>query len=372
MKDQESHELIQRYLNGQCTPEESALVNSWYVKRSNELAKDQLPEPDYEFWNNRISKNLPLAEKITPLWIKYSAAASILLFLGLGLFYLRTDKPIQTTIHTTRADQKIVPGKNAATLTLANGKKIILSDVTNGVVAESDGMRITKADDGQLIYKRNHRNAGANETNILTTSNGETYRIILPDGTKIWLNAASNLKYTPALIQNGNRVVELNGEGYFEVAKDKKHPFIVKTARQEVTVLGTHFNISSYADEDKTVTTLLEGSVIVRKNKEQKVLSPGQQSLLSDDIFSVKAVEVDNVIAWKNGLFLFNDESLEDIMKKISRWYDVEVVYQNSNKKELYWGGVSRYDEITKVLKRLELTRGVHFKIEGRKIIVTK
>ena len=151
-----------------------------------------------------------------------------------------------------------------------------------------------------------------------------------------------------------------------------EHPFVVKTSMQEVTVLGTHFNIHAYPEDKATLTTLLEGSVKVADAKDQKILVPDQQSATNGQGLSVKTVETEDVIAWKNGLFIFNDESLESVMREISRWYDIEVVYRDVDRKKMFFGGISRYDHITKILKKLELTGGVHFKIEGRRIIVSK
>lgn len=189
----------------------------------------------------------------------------------------------------------------------------------------------------------------------------------------MFLNAQSSLKYPTSFANTAKREVALSGEGYFEVAKDKLHPFIVATDKQRVEVLGTHFNISSYPDEENIRTTLLEGSVKVVSGSSKSLLVPNQQASMGKDGLKVREVNVDEVVSWKNGMFAFSDLPLEEIMKKIARWYNVEVVYeQGVNKAEAYGGSVSRYDNVSRVLSKLELTGSVHFKVEGRRIIVTK
>ncbi|PTS97168.1 anti-sigma factor [Pedobacter sp. HMWF019] len=370
MKENKSKDLIEKYLNGTATEQEKAILNSWYSNRSRAMA-DEMPEPDYELWDRKISSQLPKPGKTISGWFKYSVAAAVMILVGTGIFfYKQYDKKRDQNVITAAMD--IAPGKKSATLTLANGKKIRLSDVNNGSLAKEAGVTISKTKEGELVYEIEDTDIESNPLNTLTTAKGETYKIRLPDGSLVWLNAASSLIYPASLNKNGVRRVELKGEGYFEIAKDKKHPFVVKTSQQEVTVLGTHFNISAYPEEAVTLTTLLEGSVKVANSKDQKILVPNQQSATSGNSFSVKTVETDDVIAWKNGLFVFNDESLENIMREVCRWYDIEVIYRNADKNKLFFGGISRYDHLSGILKKLELTEGVHFKLEGRRIIVSK
>lgn len=370
MENKKAKELIEKYNNGTATEQERALLNSWYNDRSNTM-DNELPEPDYDHWNRKIASQLPGESKKTFSWIKYSAAAAILIITGAGLFFYKQSghKPNEVTASATTS---ITPGKRSATLTLANGKKIRLSEANNGSLAEEMGVSISKTKDGELVYEVEDSNVQSNQTNTLSTAKGETYQVRLPDGSLVWLNAESSLIYPASFNKNSVRRIELTGEGYFEIAKDKKRPFVVKTSLQEVTVLGTHFNIHAYPEEKANFTTLLEGSVKVADGKDQKILVPDQQSATTGNGLSIRAVEADDVIAWKNGLFIFNDESLESVMREISRWYDIEVVYRNVDRNKLFFGGISRYDSISKILKKLELTGGVHFKIEGRRIIVSK
>lgn len=370
MENQRAKDLIEKYTDGTATEQERAILNSWYNHRSNTMA-DDLPEPDYDHWGQMISSQLPPSGKTAPGWIKYSVAAAIMVIAGAGMFfYKQSDQQIKESARF--AATGITPGKRSATLTLATGKKIRLSEANTGSLANEAGVGIFKTKEGELIYEVEDSNIQTNQTNTLTTAKGETYQVRLPDGSLVWLNAESSLVYPASFNKCSIRRIELRGEGYFEIAKDKKHPFVVKTLQQEVTVLGTHFNINSYPEEKATLTTLLEGSVKVADSKDQKILVPDQQSSTTGNGLTVKTVETEDVISWKNGLFLFNDEPLESIMREVSRWYDIEVIYRDVDRNKLFFGGISRYDDISMILKKLELTGGVHFKIEGRRVIVSK
>ncbi|WP_159451628.1 FecR family protein [Pedobacter africanus] len=277
----------------------------------------------------------------------------------------------------------VKPGGNKATLTLANGKKISLTDAENSTITEQLGVKITKTANGQLVYTLLGQTDAFNKKlatqfNTIETPTGGQYQINLPDGTSVWLNAASSLKY-PVMFDKAQRRVELSGEGYFEVSKDKKRPFVVATAKYEVEVLGTHFNVNSYRDEALSKTTLLEGSVrinAIAKKKETPgsgiLLLPGQQAVLSDEANKVLAVDTEEAVAWKNGYFLFNEESLESIMKKIERWYGVDVQYKDKPESIQFMGRVSRSKNISAVLKALETAGNVRFEITGKKVYVTK
>jgi transmembrane sensor len=276
----------------------------------------------------------------------------------------------------------VEPGDNEALLTLADGTKISLSAAATGAVAKQAGIEIVKTKDGQLIYNLNKTSgttdeSGANEYNIISTPKGGQHQINLQDGTRIWLNAASSLKFLPDFADLKERRVELIGEAYFEVSKDKKRPFRVVTLQngttQIVEVLGTHFNINNYEDENSTKTTLVEGSVRILTDANQpKVLKPGQQSILKNNAIVIETVDTEDAIAWKNGNFIFNDENLESIMRKISRWYDVEVYYQDKLPQASFLGTFSRSKNLSTLLKSLESAGKVHFKIEGRRITVMK
>jgi transmembrane sensor len=210
---------------------------------------------------------------------------------------------------------------------------------------------------------------------VLSTAKGETYQLRLADGSKVWLNAASSLTYTASLNGNGERRVKLDGEAYFEVAKDKNHPFIVETAKQQVQVLGTHFNINSYADEPMVTTTLLEGSVKVSHltSHVSQLLKPGQQALNKNDHITVINANMEQVMDWKQGDFYLNHVDFKTAMRKIARWYNVDVVYDASVSDATESGGwISRNNKLSEVLQSIEAAGQVHFKVEGRKITVFK
>jgi hypothetical protein len=271
----------------------------------------------------------------------------------------------------------IPPGGNRAILTLADGKAITLNEAADGELVNEAGIVVRKTGNGQLVYEAVGDDKDAGHTyHTVSTPKGGTYQVMLPDGTKVWLNAASTLIFPTSFVSLTERRIELNGEAYFEVTKDIKHPFKIVTKKQEVQVLGTHLNISSYADDSFVKTTLFEGAIKVSNlhttNRSMVILKPGQQSIIKQGVITVVKADPKEVLAWKNGLFIFDDEPLESIMKKVSRWYDVDVVYQGVDKNKLFDGSVSRFDHASKVLRQLELRGGVHFKIEEGKIIAMK
>jgi len=309
---------------------------------------------------------------VRKLWSRIAAAASIILVAGIALYFY-SNKIRQDVVRNTFNSSSITPGKNSATLTLANGKKILLSSMANGALPSEAGVTITKTADGQIIYQTNdQQNASASKINTLSTAKGETYQVRLPDGSLVALNAASSLSYSTALSKMGERRVELTGEAYFEVAKDKLHPFIVKTTSQEIKVLGTHFNVNSYSDEASVKTTLLEGAVNVATATDQRILKPGEQAIAHANRINVVKADLESAVAWKNGEFVFTGLSITEIMRQLSRWYNVEIEYRGPVTTERFEGSAMKEKNITEVLELLQLTDAVHFKIEGRKIIVTK
>ena len=309
--------------------------------------------------------------KIIPLWYKISTAAAIVLIAAGVLFYNQSKKPQGP--ETTIAKNIIAPGANRAFLTLSGGKRISLSDAADGKIAQEAGSSITKTADGRLVYSATGSGKGADlKQNTVSTPRGGKWRIILPDGTAVWLNAASSIDYPASFTGSKVRRVELKGEAYFEVAKDKVHPFIVNTGNQEVEVLGTHFNVNSYADELSAKTTLLEGRIRITGGGQQKILKPGEQAILNGTVLQISAADLETAVAWKNDEFVFKGESIKEIMRVLARWYDIDAEYSGPVTKEGFQGKIGMQKNITEVLGLLELTGAVHFKIEGRKIIVTK
>jgi len=310
------------------------------------------------------------------LWKPIVAAASIFIVAALSL-YLYTNSTQNRPVRPVSHASHIKPGDNKAYLTLANGKKIVLSDAKNGTLVAQNGIQITKTTEGQLVYTvTGNNNSTSSDYNTIETPKGGQYQVRLPDGTNVWLNAASSLRY-PSAFKGSERKVELSGEAYFEVAKNKKMPFRVISNTQTVEVLGTHFNVNSYLDEADTKTTLLEGSVRVKRNNSAAavVIRPGQQASVKQNVndkINVAEADMEEVMAWKNNYFRFNNENIESVMRKISRWYNVDVEYKGAISDEEFNGTISRSKNIVQVLEMLEGTKSIHFKIEGRRIVVMK
>jgi len=271
----------------------------------------------------------------------------------------------------------IVPGSNKAILTISSNKVIVLGSNVNGLLVKSGSINVRKVHDGELVYRESkaHANlaAASNQPviNTLTTPRGGQYQVVLEDGTKIWLNSASSISY-PDKFTGNERHVKLTGEAYFEVAKNKEKPFYVDINNVQVRVLGTHFNIAAYNNDDNITTTLLEGSVRVTKNDGVGLLVPGQQAVVMNNAndIQVSAADVEQAVAWKNGYFVFNDENITDIMKKVSRWCDVDIEYRGNIKDQRFGGIYDRSKSIAELLNHLEKIGNIHFEIEERRIIV--
>lgn len=314
---------------------------------------------------------LPVQKKSFRISV-WSAAAVVLIAAGAALLFYPEKKPVKNNPIVQKKDIK--PGGNKAILTLANGDKISLTDSNNGQIAVQSSIKITKTANGEIVYEiPNGAVAGSDakpEYNTIEAPVGGQWQVILPDKSKVWLNAKSSLTYPTFFIGN-ERKVQLKGEAYFEIAHNEKMPFKVASKTQTVEVLGTHFDIMAYEDERITRTTLLEGSVKISGNGRWRILVPGEQARVSDAGMRVSnEVDLEDVMAWKNGYFKFN-ESLESIMRKIARWYDVQVIYADNVDPSLNFGGkISRYKNLSSALKIMELTGNVHFKIDGRRVTV--
>ncbi len=343
---------------------------------SSPVLDDLLNKPElFALLNQSFAKISDVIEQepkksVFKLWMRVAASVAAVVVLGIAGLYLFKDKNNVQPNYFTKV-QDIAPGKVGATLTLANGRKIKLADVANGEVAKEAGISVTKTVDGELVYEIKGSGANANTLNTLTTAKGETYMVTLPDKSKVWMNAASTLTYATSLTES-IRKVKLDGEAYFEITEDKTHPFIVETRKQIIEVLGTHFNVNSYFNEGKVTTTLLEGSVKVTNETGFKILKPGNQSAVNESSILIADVDTERAIAWKNNKFIFENDDIKYVMRMIERWYDVDVVYSGELPTEKYGGGVSRFDKASQVLKILENAGGVHFKIDGRKIVVSK
>jgi len=305
------------------------------------------------------------------MWFRYAAA--IIILSGVGLFFLTNNKKGNSEKSTIAGsiNADIEPGKQGAILTLIDGSKMLLDSLGNGVVTTQNGTKVL-LQNGQLVYKTGNSSKTEIGYNTMTTPKGRQFQLVLPDGSKVWLNAASSIKY-PTIFSGNERKVEVTGEAYFEVVKDPASPFRVKINDEtEVEVLGTHFNVNSYQNEESINTTLLEGSVSVKNSSGKLVLQPGQQASVAgkEKIKLFADVDVEKVMAWKDGVFNFQDATLEEVMRQLERWYDIDVVYEKNIPRLEFYGKMGRDLSLSTVLRGLEKSN-VHFRIEeGRKLVV--
>jgi transmembrane sensor len=380
--------LIAGFIRKALTEAEHDELDAW-VESSDEnmlLFEELTDEKNIEAnlaWMDKTSteKNLELTKKEiefslehknlkTKKWF-YSIAASVILLIAAFVIYkiINNKQSKQTSI--AKIDQtESQPGGNKATLTLSNGSVIDLISTPNGIIKGDNGTIINKSKDGEILYNDNDDSNSIASDNILTTPKGGQYKVQLPDGSQVWLNAASSLKY-PTAFATSERIVELNGEGYFEIAKDRTKPFKVKLEDgSEVKVLGTHFNIMAYENEESKDVTLLEGSVAITKGNNQQNLTPGQQGrIISSKIILVNSVDTDQVTGWKNGQFIFHDADIQSIMRQVARWYDVDIKYETTNTQH-FNATISRKEPVLKLLHILEETGQIHFKTENKIIYV--
>ncbi|WP_207420291.1 FecR family protein [Desertivirga brevis] len=372
MEDLKANALLKKYLEGNCTDAERALVESWYIKEI-DAKTEKAGEPDYQSLKSSTWEDLerlPAPDKKIYPMKHLGIAASIILCISIALFFYRRQDIL-------KADQKtaaIVPGSNQAVLTLQDGEKIMLSEMKPGELARQGAVTISKLKTGELTYtvKKGLSNSLSSGFNTIVTPKGGEWQVNLPDGSRVWLNSASSLTFPTAFTGNV-RQVQLRGEAYFEVAKNKAKPFKVITAGQMVEVLGTHFNINAYQDEAAVKTTLLEGVVRVKASGaggKARILAPGQNAVLQNGNISISNADTEEAIAWHKGYMRFNNDNIESLMREIARWYDVEVVYEGNISQERFTGTFSRKRSIQEVLNTLQLTGFFEFKIEGRRIIV--
>ncbi|MBS1666361.1 MAG: FecR domain-containing protein [Bacteroidetes bacterium] len=302
------------------------------------------------------------------IWL---AAASVIIILGLFVVYKYSPSKSGNSNDLAASDTTLLkPGGNRATLTLPDGKIIDLTYAKTGLIEDGTGSHVNKTADGELVYVADSSGGNAAALHTLSTPVGGQYQVTLPDGTKVWLNAASTIKYPP-VFNAVERNVILTGEAYFEVAKNERKPFkVLMEDSTAVTVTGTHFNINAYQNEKEQQVTLLEGSVAVSNAANTAILEPGTQALIKNKaITKNKVLDIEQITGWKDGLFVFHDAPIETIMTQVERWYDAKIVYKASIK-QLFNANILRSEPLSKVLKLLELNGYVHFKIENKTIYV--
>jgi ferric-dicitrate binding protein FerR (iron transport regulator) len=385
MDQQEYHkrydELAQKFLDGRITPEEKAEYLNWL--QGDDGAPLNIPigfASGSQDLQDRMLARLHEAVAVTrpamvvrPGWWRYAAAAVLILGLGTAIYLLTpSHKQEQRLAAGFKPAVDIAPGRNRATLTLADGTAISLDDAAIGSVARQGNSSIVKLSSGKLVYDLKGAAGTKAQLNTMSTPKGGQYQLTLQDGTKVWLNAASSITY-PAVFVDRVRRVQVKGEAYFEVAKNKTKPFIVDVDGQSsVEVLGTSFNINAYSDEGGTKTTLLEGSVrVLGPGGNPVILQPGQQAVVEGGTgVSMRAgVDTEEVMAWKDGYFQFNGTSLSSVLRQLARWYDVDIDYGTHLPARTFVGEIPRDATLSQVLNVLEKT-GVHFRIQGRNIVV--
>ena len=375
-------QILIKYRRNEATQEEIKFLESYYnlFELNDDLITDE-NEADYLYLKDAIKAKVderiaqyekkPVTMPLRSGWARYAVAASILLFISVGAYFFIRNRHKADNL-AANSYKGILPGTNKATLTLANGTTISLDDAANGQIAKQAGVKITKTADGQIVYQAEATGQNQAVQNTVTTPNGGQYKIILPDGTNVWLNAASSITY-PTVFKGAEREVTLNGEGYFEVTKNKAMPFRVKSALQTIEVLGTHFNVNAYGDEALLKTTLLEGSVKVTSATNSILIVPGEQAVIGrtgNGTISKQQVDLDKEVAWKNGVFSFADEDIREVMRQVSRWYDIDVVYEGDMPTEKFFGEISRSSKLTDVFRILELNN-MKFSVEGKTVKVS-
>jgi transmembrane sensor len=373
-------ELANKVAGGLANEQELSLYSNYINQfKGNSEWNSQLMGNEAEAKNELFNKiHTGLTVKAIPFYqkttFKYLIAACIALVVtAIGAVFYSNNLNSLKNKNKIALENDVAPGGNNAVLTLADGSQVLLNDTDNGKIIEEKGISITKAKDGQLIYRIIDR--GANSTsnteqviayNTITTPRGGQYQVLLPDGTQVWLNASSSIKF-PTYFSAKQRNVTLTGEAYFEVSKDKTKSFVVNVDEMSVEVLGTHFDVMAYKDEESINTTLLEGSVKVTKNNESRILKPGQQAKVKGGIQVVEAAA--DVLAWKNGLTSFIDADIRTIMRQVARWYDVEVKYEGDIPRRLFTGEISRKANLSELIKIIKLSN-IQLKLEGNVITV--
>jgi transmembrane sensor len=386
-------QLIVKHLDGDLSVTEQAELHEWLDQSETHQALfEQLTDPgkvtaelerfysyDPEPGWAKLASLFPLPESrrerpaFSLSWKRWAVAASLLLVAGAGTYFVEfraKNRHADTTInYATPPPDVPAPHSLKATITLADGKKVTLDSTGAGMLAVQGTVNVTKDADGEIAYKAGKGQFMQDEYNTLSNPRGsKVVALALSDGTKVWLNAESSIHY-PVAFTGNNRKVDITGEAYVEVTKDPARPFFVNSNGLTTEVIGTRFNINAYADESEISVTLLDGAVKVTKDNDVAILKPGQQAQVFRGIKIADDVDLDEVMAWKNGLFSFKGADLGTIMRQVSRWYDLKVEFKDTITEKFY-GDISRTTNLSNLFKMLETTGEVHFTIEGEKVIV--
>lgn len=365
--------LLEAYRDNRCSREEleelvalSGVDSSMEVMQGfmEEEWKASQPAMNLVDWEQMYEKIIGEEKKFVPVrkmkFVRWVAAAVVIALAGIGTWIVINDKEKEQVVAVTPVNDAL-PGKDGAILTLADGRQIVLDDAANGKITD-----VAVKDEDQLSYE--HAAAAKVEYNTMTTPRGRQYSLILSDGSKVWLNAASSITF-PTVFTGNERRVEVEGEVYFEVAHNAASPFVVTKDDMSVAVLGTHFNVNSYDDEDAIKVTLMEGSVEVNNQNSKVKIRPGEQAIVRGEIKVLGNMDTDRVMAWREGLFHFEQADLREILRQFSRWYDVEVVYEGKIPERKFFGIMNRNATLAAVLKALR-ANDVAFKIEGKTLTI--
>ena len=392
--------LIEKYHAGTATPEDKLRLNEWYQSFDDSEAVLERGENDSEQQlGDRIKKRLLetidqdydlLAIKPRRKWKIPAIAAVVLVLLSAGIYVMLSPGPsgremVKTAPQDARIEKDIAPGGNRAVLILADGSTVVLDSIANGVISRQGNSKVQKLENGLVAYTIDDKQvteSGEALYNTISTPRGGQYKVTLSDGTKVWLNAKSSIRF-PVVFAGPERNIEITGEAYFEVAPlmlkgGQKMPFKVKANSSEIVVLGTHFNVNAYQDEPSIKTTLLEGRIKISvpgsgDNQQATYLRPGQQAEIYKEgkIDVADHVDTEAAVAWMNGFFKFKSADLKTVLRQISRWYNVDVEY-HGNVNLHFTGQLTKNENVSKVFEKLALTGEVRFKIDGRKIIVSR
>lgn len=380
LKEELIRTILKRYRAGTCSPEERQIIEDWY--------QEQLDLSDWDFKSGdgpaiganiktRIYEGLALTNPVYPAsgknrnwFVIAGAAAALLLAVTAALYFIpvqRKDKLAGNPIITKNGHK----AKGHPILTLANGEKVLLDGNAAAQAIRQGDAEIRQSEQGKLSYEVLSNTSSKPVYNTLSTPRGTKYQLRLPDGTKIWLNAASSITY-PTAFYGDSRTVSITGEVYFEVASNPKKPFLVKTEAATVSVLGTHFNVNAYSDEPAMKTTLLEGRVKISQGQQNRLLEPGEQASINPagTISVLKDVNEAQVMGWKDGKFILDKVDVHTLMRQLARWYDLKVVYRGEITQH-FWGTVSEEMTAVQLFQMLESTGAAHFKLEGNTVIVS-
>lgn len=374
MRKEEFIALSAKVSNGTASDQELARYNAYYDELMKNNGQDSFDYPAGDALLKRIHAGTGRQGKVIPFrrWLQVAAAVTVVA--ALGGWWLAGRNVKHASPPVTKAVPYVAPGGNKAYLTLSDGSQIVLDDASQGQLATQGKIKVSKSANGEVIYEAD-TTAATDATlsyNVLSTPRGGQFRLLLPDGSRVWLNAESSLRF-PTSFTGTERLVELTGEGYFEVAKKAAGPFIVATGTQRVKVLGTHFNIQAYADLTHTRTTLLEGSVEVSGKAGSRLLKPGEQCRLHSQTGGMETAlaDMEEVMAWKNGFFIFSETNLADVLRQIARWYNVQPNLSNIPAIR-YTGTIPRNVPLSKAISMLEIAGNLQFETDGKTISVKK